>query len=220
MKPLRHLAAVAVLSVLAVLAVLASTARGADVPMRTTGIDRVGDKVVVSVGIEDLFGPDDVHRLYSGFASRVLVRVALYRVGQRDPVGQAVRATEIVYDLWGERFRLKRSDMGSPPQFVEVATAARVVQEATALWRFPILDIVRLERGAQYRLSFRADLNPISQERLAEVRRWLARPPGQGRLSPADSFFGSFVSIFVNPRIEESERRVEFFSQTFVERWR
>jgi len=66
-------------------------------------------------------------------------------------------------------------------------------------------------------VAFRGDLNPISQDLLAEVRRWLVQPSrGQRRLAAGDSFFGSFVSIFVNPRIEDSERQVRFVSQPFA----
>ena len=70
--------------------------------------------------------------------------------------------------------------------------------------------------GGRYVVAFRGDLNPISQDLLAEVRRWLVQPSrGQRRLAAGDSFFGSFVSIFVNPRIEDSERQVRFVSQPF-----
>ena len=66
-------------------------------------------------------------------------------------------------------------------------------------------------------LAVRGDLNPISEDLLIEVRRWLVQPArGQRRLGAGDSFFGSFVSIFVNPRIEDSERQVRFISQPFV----
>ena len=52
---------------------------------------------------------------------------------------------------------------------------------------------------------------------MADVRRWLVQPArGQRRLGAGDSFFGSFVSIFVNPRIEDSERQVRFVSQPFA----
>ena len=52
---------------------------------------------------------------------------------------------------------------------------------------------------------------------MADVRRWLVQPArGQRKLGAGDSFFGSFVSIFVNPRIEDSERQVRFVSQPFV----
>jgi hypothetical protein len=66
-------------------------------------------------------------------------------------------------------------------------------------------------------VAVRGDLNPISEDLLIEVRRWLVQPArGQRRLGAGDSFFGSFVSIFVNPRIEDSERQVRFVSQPFV----
>jgi hypothetical protein len=66
-------------------------------------------------------------------------------------------------------------------------------------------------------LAVRGYLNPISEDLLIEVRRWLVQPArGQRRLGAGDSFFGSFVSIFVNPRIEDSERQVHFVSQPFA----
>jgi hypothetical protein len=77
--------------------------------------------------------------------------------------------------------------------------------------------MARLRPGAEYVLAVRGDLNPISEDLLIEVRRWLVQPArGQRRLGAGDSFFGSFVSIFVNPRIEDSERQVRFVSQPFV----
>jgi hypothetical protein len=68
-------------------------------------------------------------------------------------------------------------------------------------------------------LAFRGDLNPLSPELMGEVRRWLRQPagaqprPGAGR---GDSFFGTFVTVFVNPQIEDSERQLRFLSQPFV----
>jgi hypothetical protein len=50
------------------------------------------------------------------------------------------------------------------------------------------------------------------------VRRWLRQPAGAQRRPGAgggDSFFGSFVTVFVNPQIEDSENQVRFVSQTF-----
>jgi hypothetical protein len=36
-------------------------------------------------------------------------------------------------------------------------------------------------------------------------------------MGSGDNFFGSFVSIFVNPRIDESERQLRLLSQSWVE---
>jgi hypothetical protein len=196
--------------------VLAATAEAAPPNIRTVGIARNGGKLVASVGLGDLFQARDVDRLLSGFSTRVLIRVALLRAGSDQPVAQAMRLSEIVYDLWDEKIRVRTStDQPTKPEIRAVATPKAAVDVATNLAAFPLIDIAKLDPGATYRLSIRADLNPISEELVTNVRRWLSRPSGRGRTGSGDNFFGSFVSVFVNPRIEDSERLVQIVSQSF-----
>ncbi|MEA2695749.1 MAG: hypothetical protein QOI66_20 [Myxococcales bacterium] len=186
---------------------------------RTTGVQYENGQLVASVGMQDLFGPAERQRLLSGFATRILIRVYLHREGAGEPVALAFQRSEIVYDIWDEKFRLRITRGAGPDTQVEVKTVDEAIQRALLLWHFPVVDRRQLMAGARYFLAFRADLNPISEELLADVRRWLVQPArGQRRVGAGDSFFGSFVSIFVNPRVEDSERQVRFLSQTFVER--
>ena len=184
--------------------------------VRATGIARKADKVVISVGLQDLFGPRDVERLLSGFSTRVLIRVALVRDGGDEPIAQAMRLAEIVYDLWDEKLRVRFST-GKPgaAETQVVATPKAAVDLATSLVGFPLVESGRLEAGASYHVSLRADLNPISEELVSNLRRWLSHPSGRGRSGSGDSFFGSFVSVFVNPRIDDSERLLQLVSQSF-----
>jgi hypothetical protein len=163
-------------------------------PVRVVGFASKNGRLTVSVGLQDLFGPAERERLKSGFATRVLVRAALEEASTGEPVAVAVQRAEIVYDIWDE-----------------------AIWRAAVLFELPMVDMVRLRPGTEYVLAVRGDLNPISEDLLIEVRRWLVQPArGQRRLGAGDSFFGSFVSIFVNPRIEDSERQVRFVSQPFV----
>jgi hypothetical protein len=185
-------------------------------PRRTTGLTLTATHLTVDVGLQDLFGPDDRRRLESGFATRVLVRVALQQEGVPEPIAVAFRRAEIVYDIWDERFRLRLANGTGPEIHVEARTADEAITRAVALWRFPIAEVARLRPGTHYVIAFRGDLNPISEELMADVRKWLVQPArGQRRVGTGDSFFGSFVSIFVNPRIEDSERQLRFVSQRF-----
>ena len=195
----------------------AGQAHAAPTALRTAGIARKADKLVVSVGLQDLFGVHDVERLLSGFSTRVLIRVALLPDGGDEPVAQAMRLAEIVYDLWDEKLRVRIST-GKPgvAETQVVATPKAAVDLATSLVAFPLVEIGRLEVGASYHLSLRADLNPISEELVTNVRRWLSHPSGRGRSGSGDSFFGSFVSVFVNPRIDDSERQLQIVSQSFA----
>jgi hypothetical protein len=208
-------------SLAAALAVLAARepARAAPaVPARTTGFafNKQG-QLVASVGMQDLFSPADRQRLTSGFATRVLIRVALKEEGSDEPIAVAFQRSEIVYDLWDEKFRLRVTRGKGPEVHVEVRTPDEAIARAAVLSQFAVIEAARLRPGATYVLACRADLNPISEELMADVRRWLVLPArGQRQVSAGDSFFGSFVSIFVNPRIEDSAGQVRFFSQPFT----
>jgi hypothetical protein len=54
----------------------------------------------------------------------------------------------------------------------------------------------------------------VSQETLAEVRRWLSNGSGGG-LDRGGAFFGSFVSVFVNLKVPEADRVLRIRSQPF-----
>jgi Domain of unknown function (DUF4390) len=188
------------------------------VPVRRIGIVERGNMLLASVGLQDLFTATERERLTSGFSTRVLVRVFLRREGDPEPVAVAFQRAEIVYDIWDERFRIRVTRGPGSDRTIEAPTPEGAIAAATTLWQFPIADQTQLDPGHRYFLAVRGDLNPLSQELQAEVRRWLRQPAGAQRRPGAgggDSFFGSFVTVFVNPQIDDSEHQVRFISQTF-----
>jgi hypothetical protein len=183
--------------------------------VRTVGISRKDDKLVASVGLEDLFRANDLERLLSGFSTRVLIRVVVVHDEDGDAVAQAMRLSEVVYDLWDEKLRVRIStEQAAKAETQVVSTPKAAVALAASLVQFPVAAMDKLQPGT-YHLAIRADLNPISEELVTNVRRWLSRP-SRGRPGSGDSFFGSFVSVFVNPRIDDSERQLQIVSQPFV----
>ena len=212
----RRVAAAVVLA--SALAAAPTVARAADpAPLRAVGFANKNGRLAVSVGLQDLFGEAERERLKSGFATRVLLRAALEEASTGEPVAVAVQRAEIVYDIWDEKFGVRTSDGLGVERRAVAPTADEAIWRAAVLFELPLVDMARLRPGTEYVLAVRGDLNPISEDLLIEVRRWLVQPArGQRRLGAGDSFFGSFVSIFVNPRIEDSERQVRFVSQPFV----
>ncbi len=185
-------------------------------PMRIAGVHVKGGQLVVSVGLQDLFGAAERQRLTSGFSTRVLIRVALQDEIEGETVALAVQRAEIVFDIWDEKFSVRTTRGVGAERRVQVTDPDLAIWHAATLIDVPIADARRLRPSGRYLLLVRGDLNPISEDLLADVRRWLVLPArGQRRLGAGDSFFGSFVSIFVNPRIEDSERQVRFVTQTF-----
>jgi hypothetical protein len=193
-------------------------ARAEPLPERTVGLSFRDRAVLVSVGLQDLFSPAARDRLTSGFATRVLVRIQLSRQNAQEPIAIAFQRIEIVYDIWDERFRVRTTHGAGSDRAFEVKTLDEAFNAVATLINFPIELTEPLTPGERYVLAFRGDLNPLSPELMGEVRRWLRQPagaqprPGAGR---GDSFFGTFVTVFVNPQIEDSERQLRFLSQPF-----
>ena len=95
------------------------------------------------------------------------------------------------------------------------ATLAEALKRATTFEELPVAPAAAVPVGRHHQIGVIVEVNPVSQELMAEVRRWLARPQGKSEVAGNSSFFGSFVSIFVNPKLEEAERTLRFRSQTF-----
>jgi hypothetical protein len=197
-------------------------ARAADLPgRRLVGIEVKNGQLTISVGLQDLFGPTERQHLSSGFSTRVLIRAAVEEVSTGgatgEPLALALQRAEIVYDIWDEKYQVRAARGLDSEQRTVAPTADEAIWRATALADFPLTEAKRLRPDGRYVVVVRGDLNPISEDLLVEMRRWLMQPArGERRLGTGDSFFGSFVSIFVNPRIEDSERQVRFVSQPFA----
>jgi hypothetical protein len=176
-----------------------------------------GADLSVSVGFREMFDRRLKSRLKDGFVVTVVMRVYLYRKEGGKPVGFAARTLKAVYDLWKERYLLQMQDHRGK-RYVRLRDQKQVVDRLTSLWRFPIARIGQIRPKTQYFIAVIAEVNPISEELLAEVRRWLRNPHGGHRRVGSESFFGSFVSIFVNNKIRRAEKTFRLRSQPFYRR--
>lgn len=173
--------------------------------------------LTVTAGFREMFTPAMKQRLRSGFATTVVMWVYLYRKNDGQPIAGSVRTLKAVYDLWEEGFVLQVQDHRGT-RHVRLRGADRVVDRLTSLWRFPIADLRQIEPGTKYFVAVRAEVNPMSDELIAEVRRWLRNPHGGHRKVGGESFFGSFVSIFINNKIRRAEKTFQITTQPFYRR--
>jgi hypothetical protein len=188
-----------------------------DVPERQVQIDDDGRFVSLSAAFPDLLDDDLKHKLDSGFATNVVVRAFLFREGAAAPDALALRTFRVAYDLWDEVYLVEERDDAGVRRYREKSRDA-AARRMTTLQHLPIGDCARMPVGQRYVAALLIEVNPVSPELLAQVRRWLTRPPEGHRFAGAgESFFGSFVSIFVNPHVGDAEKVLRFRSSAF---WR
>ncbi len=176
-----------------------------------------GKTLQVNLGFRELLDGAMLSRLKSGFATTVVMRMYLYEKGGGDPIAVSARTLKAVYDLWDEQFILRLEEPGRT-QTQKLRDQKVVVDRLTSLWRFPLARLAGIKKGTLYFVAVIAEVNPMSEALLAEVRRWLRNPYGDHRGGGSESFFGSFVSIFVNNKIRSAERTFRVRTQPFYRR--
>jgi hypothetical protein len=169
--------------------------------------------VRVTTTINKLFDAPAYEALGSGFESTVVLRVWVYPRGGGEPVAFQALERKLIYDMWAEQFQLQL-DGPEGRRTVEVKQQAEAFTLLTSLAGVPVVETAALPYDEQFVLVLVAELNPVSPETLAEVRRWLTRGSGGG-LDRGGGLFGSMVSVFVNPRVADADRVLRLRSQPF-----
>lgn len=173
-------------------------------------------KLAISTSFTELLDRRAYDRLKSGFATTVVARIYVYRKGRDLPVSYALASFRLVYDLWDEVY-VVRTDGPAGRRTRRFSTRADALKSLTELWELPVADLEDIPRGPDriHYLAMSIELNPVSRELMAEMRRWLTKPAGTTSIDRSSSVFGSFVSVFVNPKLPEADRVIRIRSQPF-----
>jgi hypothetical protein len=171
-------------------------------------------KLVMSVAFTELFDDKAYRALSSGFASTVVVRATVYEEKTDAPVSFAIAAFHAVYDLWDEEYRVRISDAAGDRD-ARYRSRSDALQALTEVNRLAVASLDNVKIGPRYYCDLTIELNPVSEERLAEMRRWLTKRAGSTSIDGGSSFFGSFVSVFVNPKLRGADRVLRLRSQPF-----
>lgn len=205
------------MKVLALLAVLlvAAPARADDEPPELQHMRLVerGEDLTVTSTITKLFDSSAFMALSSGFLTTVQIQLWVYPRESTEPIAYSRIKRSAVYDMWDEVFTVKTCDTCKA---VKVKSPAEALKLLASIDDEPVAKLADIPYGDDnvYYLAIRADLNPVSKETMAEVRRWLSQGTGGG-LDRGSVFFGNFVSVFVNPKIADADRVLRVRSQPF-----
>jgi hypothetical protein len=194
------------------LGALAARADEPEVPTRPVRFVEKDGHVFISVAYPELFDGDLLDQLSSGFAQTLIVRLYVYPEGDDAALWFTSATFRALYAQWDEVYLVRIRDPSGEKNLTERARAAALV-DLTTLRELPLCPTSVLEQGRGYFVGVIVEVNPVTHELVAEVRKWLTRP--RGGAVGTDSLFGSFVSIFANPKVPEADKTLRFRSPTF-----
>ncbi|HVV85798.1 MAG TPA: hypothetical protein VHE35_22220 [Kofleriaceae bacterium] len=151
-------------------------------------------------------------RLDDGLPSTVVIRVWLQPTGKQRVVAAVILRNQIVYDLWDEVYTVVTAGP-SGKRTMQVKFKAEALKLLTGV-DVALTGLDALDPAESYTVTVQAELNPISAQSLAEVRKWLS-DGSSGGLDRGGSLFGSFVSVFVNPNLPAADRVLRLTSQPY-----
>ncbi len=166
--------------------------------------------VVMDMRLPELLRASDADAmasLDSGFATRLVYYVAVFRYGARRPVAARRREVRIHFDPWNERYVVETIDDGRPSRRRDFDTREQAIRAAVHL-RIRVALASDLERGQGkvYYVRVSAQRNPLDDDSAG-------RSGGRSRSRDVD-VFGRWVSIFVRARLRAEVER-EFRSPNF-----
>jgi hypothetical protein len=205
-------ALVALVALVALCAVSAS-ARADDEPPEEVKVRFVqgATDLTASVKIQKLFDQAAYQALASGFPSTIVVNTFVYPKDEREPIAARQLVRSVVYDLWDEDYVIRLDPTAKPVKVKYQSEALKLLGSVDGMAIARLADLPYMD---QYYLRMTVLLNPVDKKTLAEVQRWLSQGTGGG-LDRGGVFFGSFVSVFVHPKIADADRVLELRSQLF-----
>lgn len=181
---------------------------------------------VLKVGVtaRDLVDASVLQKLGSGVTSVIATRAYVFVDGQSDPVALSVRTCRVAYDLWEEVYRVKVSAIGVERDLA-AANIERVIKicvdtvekdaSGTDQPTLVLSDRALLAAGKPHFVGLIMEVNPVSQDQIEQMRRWVTRPAGSTGIGPGDALFGSFVNFFMR-QIGTADRTLRFRTQSIT----
>jgi hypothetical protein len=188
--------------------------RPASLPPRQANYAWDSDLLRGSFSYRDVLSdPELVKKLSSGLPMVIAMRAYVYREGQDTPVTLAPRVCRVAYDLWDEVYRVHVSEPERERD--QAAVLDGVLRLCTEARDLPVARRGLLEAKQAYFLAVVVDVNPVSQEIVDQMHRWMSRPTGSTGLGPGDALFGSFVQLFVR-QLATSDKTLTFRTEDVV----
>ena len=166
-------------------------------------------------GFRDVAGADVLRKLRSGLTTVIVVVGGVFDAARGDapvPGAGVWQSCRVTFDVWNEVYRLQIARSEGSRNVVAVSIEG-VLRRCTEVHELAVQGV--LAPGDKYFMAATVEVNPVSQEVIEQIRRWVSRPPGSAVASPGDSLFGSFVGLFV-ARIGKADRTLSFRTQVFV----
>ncbi len=168
----------------------------------------------MTVAYRDIVDAEIEAKLKSGIPTVLVLRAYLFEEGATNPLALTAKSCRVVFDPWDEVFRVQLTQPGGSSNVVS-PNLEGVLRRCAEAQKLAVIDRSKLKLGGRYVLSGLVEVNPVSQEIIERIKKWVSRPTGATTIGAGDALFGSFVGLFA-ARIGAADRELKFKTQPLV----
>lgn len=171
--------------------------------------DAKSTQLSVSVSYREAITAEIQAKLTRGLPTSILLTAGLFAKGSEEPVGTTVQTCRVTWHVWEEAYlvELARANLAVASSWT--TTLEGVLRRCGEARHLPVLLLPHFRRTMTLSVRARVLVNPIGDELLQKIKRWVSRPTGPNASAPSDALFGTFTGFFMQ-HIGEAERIVVF----------
>jgi len=167
------------------------------------------ERLVTDLTFRDVVDSEIRDKLSRGLPTTIVFTATLHRVGVPDVLATTAQTCRVTWHVWEEAYRLEISRPGEirPPAWT--TTIEGVLRRCAEVHKLLTATRSQVIGDGPLLLQAKVQVNPISEEVLQKIKRWVSRPTGTSTAAPGDALFSTFTGLFLQ-RIGEAERILVF----------
>lgn len=168
-----------------------------------------GRTLFASMSYRHLVDAEIRRKLSRGLPTKILL-TALVRTADNAAVSSTYQSCTITWHVWEEMYRVEitRPNVAKTTRHW-TPTLNGVLRRCAEVRSLLVADNSQVSRKVPIYLDATMRINPISDELLGKLKRWVSRPSRTTNAAPGSALFSTFTGLFMQ-RIGDAERTIQF----------
>ena len=173
------------------------------------------ERLLTDLSFRDVVDGEIRDKLSRGLPTTIVFTATLHRPGVTEALATTAQTCRVTWHVWEEAYRLEISRPGEirPPTWT--TTIEGVLRRCAEVHRLLTATRSQIATNGPLVLQAKVQVNPVSDEVLQKIKRWVSRPTGTSTAAPGDALFSTFTGLFLQ-RIGEAERVLIFSTKPTV----
>jgi hypothetical protein len=163
-----------------------------------------------SVEFRDVIDAEVTQKLKRGLPTRILLTALAFANGDPTPVSTTFQSCKITWHVWEDMYRVEVQRPDQPAGIGHwTPTLNGVLRRCATATQLIVADAAQLTGARSLHLDVTIRINPVSEEMLGKLKRWVTHPNRTGTAAPGSALFSTFTGLFMQ-RMGDAEKTVHF----------